>query len=440
MIVSNDYQRKTAAAVVSRLSPPRAGERYSPSIYLPATSQSPESPPSGHNATTMHPVLIIGSGHLAYRTRQLVSAHGYVIAQLPNDAIRSTHGEGSTFDVITRALQEIDLNAIAMVFLVDDGDHRNLELLTALISLNRTLPIVASLFNENIAPHLQAAHPNVRILNPAKIAAPAFIEALRTPITHSLRYVPAAIANERSAPRSDTLVKALVAGFLVLIAAAVVYFHHAERLAWIDAIYFVVVTITTVGYGDISLLHSTALSKLLGIGLILSSTAFIWTIFSLTVDRIIKRRVQLALGRRKYSRKGHVILCGLGRLGYFIADGLLEQGEKVLIVELNENAPTIEHCRARGADVYIGDARLPRVLQDVGVTRAKALYSVIDNDYANLEVGLNARSFDPNLRLILRIFDESMSRKIKENLDIHLTFSMTAIADEIFFTALEHGS
>ena len=96
-------------------------------------------------------------------------------------------------------------------------------------------------------------------------------------------------------------------------------------------------------------------------------------IFSLTVDGIIKRRMQLALGRRKYARSGHVILCGLGRLGYFIADGLLTQDEQVLVVEKNEDSPTSEHLRSRGADVYIGDARLPRVLQDVGVTRAKAL-------------------------------------------------------------------
>lgn len=386
----------------------------------------------------MHPVLIVGSGHLAYRTRKLAIAHGYEITQLPMEAIRSAEGQGSTFDVITRALQAIDLDALAMVFLVDDGDHRNLELLTALISLNRTLPIVASLFNENIAPHLQAAHPNVRVLNPAKIAAPAFIDALHTPITHTLRYVPARIPKEPSAPRSDALITGLAAGFLALIAIAVVYFRHAEDLSWLDAIYFVVVTITTVGYGDITLLHSSALSKIAGMGLILGSTFFIWMLFSLTVDRLIKRRVQLALGRRTYSRKGHVILCGLGRLGYFVAEGLLELGERVLIVERDEASPNIDHFRARGADVYIGDARLPRVLQDVGVMRAKALYSLIDNDYANLEVGLNARSFDPNLRLILRIFDESMSRKIKENLDIHLTFSMTAIADEIFFNALTH--
>ena len=368
--------------------------------------------------------------------RKLASAHGYAIAQLPLETVRLDDAAGSAFDVITRALQEVDLQSLAMVFLVDDRDHRNLELLTALISLHRTLPIVASLFNENIAPHLQAAHPNVRILNPAKIAAPIFLDALGIPLTHSLRYVPVRMVAEATPVESDALIKRLIAGFSAVVAAAVTYFHHAEHLSWLDALYFVVVTVSTVGYGDITLLKAGAMSKIVDIALILSSTIFIWTIFSLTVDRIIKRRVQLALGRKKYARKGHVILCGLGRLGYFIADGLLVRGERVLIVERDESSPTIEHFRSRGAEVYIGDARLPRVLEDVGVRRAKALYSVIDNDYANLEVGLNARSFEPNLRLILRIFDESMSRKIKENLDIHLTFSMTAIADEIFFSVL----
>ena len=77
-----------------------------------------------------------------------------------------------------------------------------------------------------------------------------------------------------------------------------------------------------------------------------------------------------------------------------------------------------------GIDVYIGDARLPGVLHDVGVTKAKALYSLVDSDFGNLEIGLNARAFDPTLRLVLRIYDDSMSKMIRENLDIQLTYSM----------------
>lgn len=380
---------------------------------------------------TPRSILIIGSGHLAHRTRKLATAGGFGVTHLSHDVFAAL-GDESTFDAVTRGLCDADLRSYSAIHLVDDRDEHNLELLVVLVSLDSTLPIVASFFNENIAPHLQAAHPNVRILNPAKIAAPAFIAALDTPLAHSLRYVPATWPAEPKSAHPDRLMRKLIGAFATVVAAAVAYFHFAEGIAWLDALYFVVVTVATVGYGDINLLNAAPASKVVGIALILTSTCFIWMIFSLTVDGIIKRRVQLALGRKKYSRTGHVILCGLGRLGYFIAEGLLAKGEQVLIVERNEDAPTIEHLRARGADVYIGDARLPRVLQDVNVRRAKALYSVINDDYANLEIGLNARSFQPDIRLILRIFDDSMSTRIKEHLDIHLTFSMSAIADEQF--------
>ncbi len=380
----------------------------------------------------VRPVLIIGSGHLAYRIRKLAETRGHAVNHLAHDAFRPPDSDEPVYDTIERTLRGLDLASLAMVFLVDDDDERNLQLLIALISLRADLPITASLFNENIAPHLQAAHPDIRILNPARIAAPAFIDALQTPLTRSLHYTPAMVADKPALPRSDNLIAWLVGAFVVLIAAATTYFRVAEGLSWLNALYFVTVTVATVGYGDISLRDSTATSKLVGIGLILGSTVFIWMIFSLTVDRLIKRRDQLALGRKKYAKRGHVILCGLGRLGYFIAEGLLERGENLLIVEKNESSPSIEYFRSRGADVYIGDARLPRVLQDVGVTRAKALYSVVSNDIVNLEIGLNARSFTPGLRLILRIFDQSISREIREHLDIHLTFSMSDIADEKF--------
>ncbi len=386
--------------------------------------------------TRVSAVLILGSGHLAYRLRALATANGCAIVQLtlPPD---SSDASGSTFEGITRALRDVDLAPIDMAFLVDDRDERNLEQLLALVSQHPTLPIVASFYNKNIESHLRAAYPNVHILNPAEIAAPTFVEALRAPISHTLRYAPAHVPDEPAYNTGDHLIRRLVIAFGVLVLVATAFFHVAEGLPWLDALYFVVVTVATVGYGDISLVRSSNGSKVAGIMLIVASTFFIWMIFSLTVDRVVKRRAQLALGRRRYPHSGHVILCGLGRLGSFIADGLLRAGERVIIVERNDDASAVELFRSRGADVYIGDARLPRVLHDVGVTRAKALYSVIDADYVNLEIGLNARSFAPDLRVVLRIFDESMSRGLSEQLDIHLSFSMTAIADGAFFDALQ---
>jgi hypothetical protein len=384
----------------------------------------------------MSAVLILGSGHLAYRIRALAAAKGCTIVQLPVPDEPSVHGSGSSFEGISRALRDLALEPVDMAFLVDDRDERNLERLLALVSHRPALPIVASFYNENIESHLRAAYPNVRILNPARIAAPAFVAALDTPIAHTLHYVPARMVDEPLRHAGDRLIRRLLAAFAGVVLAATAFFRVAERLSWLDALYFVTVTVATVGYGDISLMHSDPVSKVAGIVLILASTFFIWMIFSLTVDRVVKRRAQLALGRRRYPDAGHVILCGLGRLGSFIADGLLRRGERVIIVERSEDAAAVEPFRRRGAEVYIGDARLPSVLHDVGVTRAKALYSVIDADYVNLEIGLNARSFAPGLRVVLRIFDEAMSRGLSEQLDIHLTFSMTAVADEAFFDAL----
>jgi len=378
-------------------------------------------------------VVVIGSGNLARRIQALATSRGMNVVHLRH---RSSRGDDpEEFGAIGQALDGLDLSNVRVAYVVDDRDERNLEVLVALLSVGRTFTIVASLFNEHVAPHLRAAHPNIHVLNPARIAAPTFIDALNTPLTHSLRYVPSRLKEDALPVSRDRFMRNLVLGFLVLLLGAISYFHAVDGLAWIDALYFVVVSVTTVGYGDVSLLHSSTLSKVVGILLLLSSTVFIWMIFSLTVDRIIKQRVQLALGRRRYEHRGHVILCGLGRLGQFVAEGLVERGEQVVIIEKREDAPSVHHLRSLGADVYIGDATAPRVLADVGVRRAKALYSLVDDDYANLEIGLNARSFAPDLRLILRMFDEAMSQRIKEHLDIHLTLSMSAIADEHFLEA-----
>jgi voltage-gated potassium channel Kch len=319
-------------------------------------------------------VMLVGAGHLAHRMHSLATARGYEVVVVSREQIRPASSGEPTFESIVRLLRDVDRAGVSSAFLVDDRDEVNLEFLLALLSVDPRLPVVLSLFNENISPHLQAANPNVRVLNPARIAAPDFIAALDTPLTHSLRYSPIRGADEPVRRSVDSLVTRLSIGFATMLVAATAYFHTAQQLSWIDALYFVIVTVATVGYGDINLLTAGTTTKLVGIGLILGSTCFIWMIFSLTVDRIIKRRGQLALGRRKYSHRDHVIVCGLGRLGYFIAEGLIARGERVIIVERSEDASTIEHFRSRGADVYVGDARLPRVLEEVGVSRAKALF------------------------------------------------------------------
>ena len=382
-------------------------------------------------------VLIIGAGHLAYRLKKFLSAEGYEIVNTSVEQINVQSGSVSLIENLDNYIENIDLDNVAMIYLLEDKDENNLQLIISLISLVSHVPITASLFNENLIPHLQKDHTNLRILNPAKIAAPPFVEQLYIQKNNEPVFKNVLSNNISTIRRKPSLIQKLIIAFVSLLLAAVIFFHYYEKLSWIDSFYFVVVTAATVGYGDIHLANSTSLSKFVGILLILFSTISIWMIFSLTIDVFLKRNIQLELGRKKYNLKNHVIVCGLGRLGYFIVLELIQKNEKVIIIEQDENSNHIDYFRQLGAEVYLGDGRLPKVIKDVNIGEAKALISVINNDSLNLEIGLNARSHQPNVKLILRIFDDQMADKLKDYLKIYHSLSASAIADEKFYQELK---
>ena len=382
-------------------------------------------------------VLILGSGHLANRTKLLVTQKGFAVTHLPNLFSNLPSADSSTINETNILFQNMDMNSFTMTYVLFEKDEDNLEIVIAMMALYSSIPITTSLFNENIIPHLEKANTKLIILNPARLAAPLFVKALDTSIKRNQKSgtKPALIKQVKNS--SSSFLKILILVFVLIIFSAVAYFHFNEPLTWLDATYFVVVTISTVGYGDINLQHSSALSKIIGILLIFCSSIFIWLIFSLLIDRIIKRRAYRSLGRKQYKYKNHIILCGLGRLGYFIAAELQKKGERIVIIESNQDSANIEYFRNLNIDIYIGNARQPHVLQDVGAENCHALISVINDDYTNLEIGLNARYFQSDIRLVLRIFDESMAAVIKEKFDIHLTKSMSFIAAEKFASLLE---
>ncbi len=381
-------------------------------------------------------ILILGAGHLAFRLKKQLAKHGYEILHSNIEDINEETDSVSLIENLSNYIEKIDLSSLAMVYLLEDKDENNLQLIISLISLVTDIPITASLFNENLIPHLQKDHVNLTILNPAKIAAPSFVDQLNIEVSREEINAKVLLERKHIAKRKPTLIQKLLLLFICVLLSAVLFFHFYEGLKWIDSFYFVVVTAASVGYGDINLSESSTLSKVVGIFLILTSTISIWMIFSLMIDKYLKTRIQLELGRKKYTLENHVIVCGLGRLGYFIVEELLQKNEKVIVVEQNEHSNHIDYFRQLGAEVYIGDAKLPKVMQDVNVVNAKALISVINNDSLNLEIGLNARSHHPSVKLILRIFDDQMADKIKDYLQIHHALSASALSQNRFYEAL----
>jgi len=131
----------------------------------------------------------------------------------------------------------------------------------------------------------------------------------------------------------------------------------------------------------------------------------------------------------------HVVVCGVGRLGYRIVEQLLACGEEVVAVELDQENPFLERVRARRVPVILDDARHFEALREAGVPRARAIIPCTENDLANLEIALNARELKPGIKVVLRMFDPDLAKKVARGFGIHTAFSTSSLAAPAFAAA-----
>jgi Trk K+ transport system NAD-binding subunit len=130
------------------------------------------------------------------------------------------------------------------------------------------------------------------------------------------------------------------------------------------------------------------------------------------------------------SLRNHVVVCGAGRVGYRVAEQLLELKHAVLIVDLKESTQFTGALRAKGVPVLVEDIRNPAALEHVNLKHASAIICATNDDLANLNVALDARKINPNVRIVLRLFDDDLVARVRENFhaDAHSTSALAAPA------------
>lgn len=132
--------------------------------------------------------------------------------------------------------------------------------------------------------------------------------------------------------------------------------------------------------------------------------------------------------------KHHVVVCGLGHVGYRIVEQLKRSGTDCVAVELNASEYTDE-VMAMGVPVILGDASRIETLKKAMVPEAEAIIAATNNDLLNLETALNAREIAPNIKVVLRLFDQTLAKKIEKSFSINAAFSPSAIAAPVFAAA-----
>ena len=158
------------------------------------------------------------------------------------------------------------------------------------------------------------------------LAAPAFGAATLRAIAdrdtrHSSGLVP---ASRSGRTRVDRVLLTAILAMVVLVLTFTVFFANALGLSYIDALYFVSTTVTTVGYGDIALRDASTSVKLVGIVLMFTGAAFIALLFGLFTDWVVGRRLEMVAGRVRVRGSGHIVIAGAGNIGVRVADRLRE--------------------------------------------------------------------------------------------------------------------
>jgi Trk K+ transport system NAD-binding subunit len=133
--------------------------------------------------------------------------------------------------------------------------------------------------------------------------------------------------------------------------------------------------------------------------------------------------------------RDHVILCGLGRVGLRVLEQLLRLGEDVVILEKDPDNHNIAFAEKHGVPVRVGAGREEGILDDLNVQQAKSIILATDDDLANLELAMDARKAKPDIRVVLRMFDQELAAKIRDAFDIKLAFSTASLAAPLFATS-----
>ncbi len=187
-----------------------------------------------------------------------------------------------------------------------------------------------------------------------------------------------------------------------------------EEYTLFEGLYMSVITISTVGFGEVRPLsiHGQALTTIL-ILLGFISLAFAGhTLGQSLVERVWSGQVERKKMQKKIrSLKKHYILCGFGRVGAAAAAYFEESNVDFVVIEANEANQSV--LQEQGYCYLIGDATHEDTLVSAGIKKASGLMALLDDDPDNLFLVLSARELNPTLHIISRVDESSSSPKIK---------------------------
>ena len=192
-----------------------------------------------------------------------------------------------------------------------------------------------------------------------------------------------------------------------------------DRYSLVDAVYMTMITLTTVGYGEVIDLSGNPGGRMFTAALLFVGVGSFVYFFSNLTAFMVEGNLDRFLWRRKMRRSisaldKHFIICGAGRTGSHMIRELIATERPFVLIDLDEaRARQLRDELEAAFPVIIGDATDEEVLQRAGIDRATGLCATIANDKDNLLITMTARMLRPSLRIVARCTDQKIQQKLR---------------------------
>jgi voltage-gated potassium channel len=214
-------------------------------------------------------------------------------------------------------------------------------------------------------------------------------------------------------PRTRRFALILSVPALLLLVGTVGYETIEEKYTFLDALYMTVITLSTIGYGEVHPL-STA-GRWFTIFLIFGGVFTLAYTVAEMIRTVVSGEVQQYFGKQRMERslaelRDHLIVCGYGRMGRLVCQEFAAKGVPFVVIDLD--AGRLEDFRAAHGIALPGDATSDAVLKRAGIERARALVAVLSSDADNLYLTLSARLLNDKLCIVSRAEDAASEQKL----------------------------
>jgi voltage-gated potassium channel len=190
------------------------------------------------------------------------------------------------------------------------------------------------------------------------------------------------------------------------------------QASFMDALYMTFITVATIGYAEVIDLSHGPFPRLFTMAVGFFGIGGTWYLFSTFTAFVLETNLNQAYGRRRMERTisaltGHYIVCGVGRVGGYVADELIKTERPFVVIDTNAEILAAHEERTGHRIQLHGDAADDEVLVRAGVARAAGVFAVTGDDAKNLVVSLSTKQLNPAARVVARVHDRRNVEKTR---------------------------